>query len=296
MLSFNAPIDYAALSADELSYLNELLRDTKDMFDEECEISYAVSNLCLIPRIFELGKYSFIFPIALSERANGLAALFEVNEYAMREEIERVFTFVPWECLSLFTKHFRHLDIDAEDFLSENFRVKIKTECELLEKIPSFDFGTLSLTEISENDFDAYARLVRNVDVNKYWGYDFRTDFSENVPDSFFIENARLEFARGTALALAVRDGDKFIGEIALYAFDGMGGAEFAIRLLPEYQGLGLASRALEALFEYSKTIGLTRLFAFVDKRNAPSLKFCARHMEKCSEDNTRVKFCRDVT
>ena len=37
--------------------------------------------------------------------------------------------------------------------------------------------------------------------------------------------------------------------------------------------------------------IGLTRLFAFVDKRNEISLKYLGNLMETAGEDVTRVKF-----
>ncbi len=295
MISFEKSFKLDSLSDEELEYLNELTTDIKESLDEECEVSFAISDFCLIARIFDFGRYSFIYPIALSERADEKWALHAINEYAMREEIERIFTDVPKECLQLFIESFRHLDIDAESADGESFRVKIKTECELLDEIQDFHFNEVSLTALCENDAENYARLLRDEKTNKFWGYDFREDFSENVSDSFLIENAKMEFARGSAITLAVRKDKEFIGEATLYAFDGMGAAEIAIRLLPEVTGQGLGKSTFLALSEYAKRIGLIKLYSYVDKRNAPSLKYCSSLMEKADENSTRVKFSLEL-
>ena len=295
MISFKLPPNLDALLPEELEYYNELTSDIRGSLDSDCEADFAITSLCLITRIFDLGRYSFIYPIALSERADEAEALLDVNEDAMREEIERIFTDVPKNSLSLFFDRFRHIDIDREDLDGESFRVKIKTECELLEEIPSLDFEEISLTPLKDDDSESYARLLRDEETNKYWGYDFREDFSENAPDEIFLENARMEFARGSAITLAIRRENAFSGELALYAFDGEGGAELAIRLLPEKRRNGLGTLSFSALIEYAKMIGLTRLFAFVDKRNEASLKYLGKLMDLCAESDTRVKFSYDL-
>ena len=295
MISFKKSPNLEELTNEELEYLHDLQSDIGITLDEECEIAYTVENFCLLVRIFDLGRYSFIYPIALSERGDEKAALFKINEYAMREEIERVFTDVPKESVSLFVESFRHLDIDAENPEGESFRVRIKTECELLDEIPTRVFDEISLAPLSDGDAEDYARLLRDEKTNEFWGYDFREDFSENASDSVFIENAKMEFLRGAAITLAVKHGEAFIGEATLYAFDGMGGAEIAIRLLPEARGKGHGNKAFKALSEYAKSTGLTRLFAYVDKRNTASLKYCGNLMEIIAEEDTRVKFCYSI-
>ena len=96
---------------------------------------------------------------------------------------------------------------------------------------------------------------------------------------------------RGESIALAIRQGEKLLGEAVLYAFDGMGGAEIAIRLLPENRGMGLGKSTVSALFEYAAKIGLTKLSAFIDKRNSASIKLFSNFMEISEESDTRVKF-----
>lgn len=294
MISFEK-IDVSELDIDELEYLDELKRDIENSIDGDCEVKFAISYFCLIARIFDYGRYSFIYPIALSERADENAALLAANEYAMREEIERIFSDVPKESLPIFFESFRHLDLDAENADGESFRVKIKTECELLDEIYELDFGEISLTTLRGGDTDEYARLCRDKETNEFWGYDYREDCKEDAADSYFSENARMDFARGAAITLALRQGEKFIGELTLYAFDGMGGAELAIRLLPEARGKGFGNAAFYALSQYAKSIGLVRLFAYVDKRNKISLKYLGNLMRKDGEDRTRVKFSYEL-
>jgi RimJ/RimL family protein N-acetyltransferase len=295
MISFENLSELQTLTQEEKEYFEELKRDIEESLDEELEVAFTVADFCLVARIFDFGKYFFIYPVALSERADEEAALLKLNEYAMREEIERVFADVPKECVPLFLENFRHLDIDAENPDQESFRVKIKTECELLDEIPSYNFDKISLGALLDSDVSIYAKLIRDEKTNEFWGYDYKEDFSELVSDSFFIENARMEFLRGAALTLAVRLDGEFIGEATLYAFDGKGDAEIAIRLLPEASGRGLGKLTFNALAEYARRIGLVSLSAFVDKRNAPSLKYCASLMEKREETPSRVKFSRDL-
>lgn len=295
MISFEKSYDKDGLNAEELEYLNELTSEIKESFDDECEVKFALSHLCLITRIFDFGRYSFIYPIPLSERADELEALLAANEYAMREEIERIFNDVPKESLPYFFESFRHLDIDAADSEGESFRVKIKTECELLDEISEIDFGEISLTQLNDADTEPYARLCRDEETNKYWGYDYKEDFKDGVSDSYFLENARMDFLRSSAITLALRHGESFIGELTLYAFDGMGSCEIAIRLLPEARGKRFGNAAFSALSQYAKSIGLVRLFAFVDKSNAISIKYLGNLMEKAGEDGTRVKFSYEL-
>ena len=89
---------------------------------------------------------------------------------------------------------------------------------------------------------------------------------------------AKNERAIGTAISFAILHGDEFVGEAALYAFDCRGGAEMAIRVLPEYQGKGYSGDALTALFEVCRRIGLIRLYAEAFAENKASI----RVMQKC--------------
>ena len=272
------------LTEDERTYLYELTDTAEYLRYDGFDVAYAIKDCCLIVRTFSFGRYEFYCPLALSERADEEAALLAVNEYAMREELPRKFVDVPETVVPVFLRNFHHLNIDRD---GSCFCVCVKTECELLDKITPCELDGFSVGALLETDTEDYARLVRDEETNRYWGYDYREDYSDKVSDSFFLENANLEFEYGTAINLAIRKEKVFIGEATLYAFDGMGGAEFAIRLLPEHRGKRYSKKAFEVVVKYAKSIGLIRLSSYVDKRNVASLRF--------SESDTRVKFSRSV-
>ena len=101
------------LSSSEREELSEII-DSIDLEDGDVEYAVTVSSSCALIRIFDLGRYLFVFPIELSEQALPCEAIEKINEYAVLEELERVFVDVPSEALMLFSG-FRHLDLDAED-------------------------------------------------------------------------------------------------------------------------------------------------------------------------------------
>lgn len=283
------------LSEDELEYLSSLLEEILETGDTYVEFAFSLSHLCLIVRVFDLGKYSFIYPIELSERADSLSARDDAIEYAVKEEIEIVFTDVPKSEVPYFINDMRHLDIDAADPSAETFRVKVKTECELISDIPEYKEGVLSISALTEADVPLYASLSRDTETNKYWGYDFRLDTETEVCDTYFYENANLEFATGRALTVALRNNASFVGEAIYYAFNGRGGAEIAMRLLPEEKGKGLGKAFFAMLTEYARKIGLTRLFSTVDERNTASVAMFRKYMSFFKKDSGRVKFYLDL-
>ena len=241
-----------------------------DLTDGDSEIAVCLFAGCALVRVFDMGRYFFLFPFEISDGADVKSATLAMREYAMREEIPFVVRDVPTESLYVFFG-FRHMDIDAEDEECAAYRVRIKTECELMDEIPHIVGERVELRELLPEDVPLYARLCKDENVNKYWGYDYKEDvFSPG--DEYFYENAASEFSRGVAFSVAVCEGGKFIGECTLYAFDGMGAAEFSVRLLPECHGRGFGSEAVGLLCDAARAVGLLRLRAKVSDRNAPSL------------------------
>jgi len=276
------------LDEDAASVLCELIYG----IDTECDdLEYAVSihESCLLVRIFDMGRYLFVFPCELSESADVRAAIDAVREYAMREEIPLVFVDTPGYALSEFSGY-RHMDIDADDPDSIVYRVRIKTECELISEIPEVKGERVELSALRETDIPFYAELCRDENVNKYWGYDYSEDVKE-PQDAYFFETANSDFFRGVAVTMAVRVGGDFAGEATVYAFDGMGGAEFAIRLLPAFHGKGLGYEATLSAMNAAREIGLVRLYAKVMKENTPSIAMLRRICEDYVEDGQYVTF-----
>ena len=258
---------------------------------DECDVEYAVTASfgCLLIRVFDMGRYLFLYPYELSDKADASSAISAVAEYAKREELPLVFVDVPGEELSRFCG-FRHIDIDAEDSSCESYRVRVKTECELLSEIPRITRGRVTLNAISEADIGDYARLCRDKDLNKYWGYDYSEDV-KSPTDAYFFESVAEEFARGVSMSMAIRTDGAFCGEAVIYAFDGRGSAEFGIRLLPEFHGKGLGVESAIATIEAAKEIGLITLRSKVLSQNLPSVAMLKRVADECTEENEYFQF-----
>lgn len=273
--------------------LSEMLEELCSSDEADVEYAASYSDGCLLIRIFDMGRYCFMFPYELSEEADLRAAVMKISEYAMREEIGIVFTDVPFDCLGVFSG-FRHISADAEDSEATVYRVTLQNECELLSEIPALLVGRVELNRLSDADSEAFARLSKDSGVNKFWGYNY-TDDVKNPPDDYFINTAREEFLRGTSMSCAVRYDGYFVGEVVFYAFDGMGASEFALRLLPEWQGKGLSGEIKDAIIAMGRKIGLTTLRAVIMKANKPSVSFASRFMTSYEEDEKTVKFKLDL-
>lgn len=268
--------------------VRELL-DSFDRDDDTVEYAIAAAHGCALVRVFDMGRYLFIFPIEMTYGANTEEALDELRAYAVKEEIPLVISDVPRDELDWVISTFRHMNVDAEDE-GWAFRIEVRSECSLLDAEPSYQSERVSLTPLYDSDVPKMARLNRDPEVNEFWGYDYREDFGE-VEDGFFLNTAREEFARGVALTLAVRLGDEYIGEAIYYAFDLRGSAEIGIRLLPEYMGQGLGSETLDAMISLGEKIGLIGLYATVDKSNKRSRRLMSRRFRKTKVKNNRAHY-----
>ena len=187
------------------------------------------------------------------------------------------------------------MNIDAEgsgDALS--FRIRIMREIDLIDDVPTVCEGDISLTPLREGDIEDFARLSRDEDSLKYWGYDYRED-NPDATDSWFYEIAEREFNTGSAITLAVRDGGNFVGECVLYGFFGDGSAEIAIRILPQYRGNGFGKSALRLGISFGEKIGLTSLRAYVFLENAHSVRMTESVMDKVADDGIRAEFYYEI-
>ncbi len=282
--------ELSALSGANRDELSELLSGVAEP-DDDVEIAASFSDGCLALRIFDYGRYLFAYPYEISEGASLSAAISSHVSYAQREEIPLVFTDVPKEDLLIFTSlGFRHMDIDAEDEDCESYRVKIKSECEIMESPPTVTGEKLTLSPLTPEDIPEYARLSREESGLEFWGYDYRED-APNASDEYFYETAIEEAARGVAFTLAARCENKLVGEAVFYSFDRRGGADFAVRLLPEYRGGGFGAELFSLSFDAAREIGLSRLYGDVMKGNNPSIKRASSIMQKIYEDGEKIRF-----
>lgn len=268
---------------------NEILDIVSSFADCSFEVAFCSSCGCLLMRIFD-GEYLFPYPVALTDTADALAAAEEIRLYSIREEILPTFIDVPSEecegLLLLFSSAV------AEDYDQErdSYTVRVNSEAALIDEIPQKSLDSLTLNSLNESDTFDYARLSRDEETNRYWGYDYRED-NPLADGEYFLSNALMEFSRGTAIPLAVRLREKFVGEAIIYAFDLVGGAECAIRLLPEYRGKKIGDGALSLLILIARDIGLKRLYATVKNENEASIHLFSRKMEIAEKDTEKTRF-----
>lgn len=272
-----------------------ILLSVSEALDEDSEIAYCTACGCLLIRIRQWGRYSFLYPFKLQDAANEMLAISELERYAMREELPLVISDIPVEALGEVIIGYRHLDVDAMDSECQSYSIAVKTECMLAGQIPCVSFQRVTLCALAEEHTEAYAALWRDEETNALFGYSYREDFGE-VDDEHFIATAREEFARGIAMNFAVTQDGAFIGDAMLYNFDGRGGAHFALRLLPSARGRGLSHDVVLAIIEAAHELTLTHLYAECKTENAPSAALLNKHMSLLGESEGVMHFSLNLT
>lgn len=288
-----ATLAYGSRAADELSAaVAEIIGDYEDMIDENLDTGVAVCLLCdcLLVRLFDMGRYLFVFPIPLTDAADPIAALDGVRAYAVKEELPLNVVDLPSEYIGDAVRLFSHTDVTAASADREVFIIRAISECEAVSEPPTVIEGGLKLMPLCESDAADYAALCRDEDVNAFWGYDYRDEI-KNPPDSYFYNEQLAELERASAVTLAVKWRESFIGEAVIYHFDLKGGAEIGFRLSKKYHGRGLGTRTLKLIFRAAAEIGLTGLTASVMRENVASVRLLAKCMELVSEDEKTLTY-----
>lgn len=239
---------------------------------EDCECELAESFGMLIARVFDdtIG-YTFTYPMALGEDFSPADALDSIAEFCVREGIPEIITGVPADCLGLLLSGVRHAEIHAQDTAGEYFVVEIKTELSMLDTDIDIEYGDIRLAAPTAEYSEAYARLVRDREHNRYYGYEVTDDIGDAAPAEMIAELLRELDSRNT-LTLFVTEGGSFVGEAVLYAFDGRGSAELSFRVAREHTRLGIGRKILNALTDIAENMGLLTLKARVKAENTPSL------------------------
>lgn len=251
-------------------------------------LAFAYADEVLYARIYDQDRYLFPLPFMLTESADAEAACLTLAAYAVREMVPLIITDVPRDEIAFLQSVFPHMDACTYEDDEDTFFVKINNECDMLDEVPSIETEGLCLTEIREDDKDAYATLCRDRDLNKYWGYDVDADNPDGDAD-FYLNVARRELEDGVAVTLAIRENGEFVGEATVYGFDYRGAASIAVRVLPACHSRGIGTRATRALILIGRQMGLTTLKAEILNENEASIKMTSTLMklEKVTESKT---------
>ncbi len=165
------------------------------------------------------------------------------------------------------------------------------------------------LTEIRQNDKQAYLKLNTDIENNRYWGYDYREDVSiiGPVDENTFYDSVMYDMAAGDSINFVVRlteDGE-MIGEVVLWNFTSDGTAELGCRILPEYQGNGYGKAAFGAVADFAAQELDLKVWARCYRKNTPSYRMIASngftplwededfcYFEKCVGENAELALC----
>ncbi len=181
-------------------------------------------------------------------------------------------------------------------FLAEKYCFDVENELYALTEPPTLTTQRLTLSPLTEADRAAYNRLCLDDARNRWWGYDYRSDWRGEPLEDYFLNVAREDFARKTALNLAVRLDGQCIGEAVFWNFDGRGGAELGCRILPEHAGHGYGAEAFAAAADWGLyTLQLAAVTAKCYKENAASLRMLSACMRPAGEDDRFFHFRKEV-
>ena len=264
----------------------------------EFEVGYAYFAGALIIRYYsDEAGYHFEAPIPISSSSDFELAYLEITEYCKLQRIPEVIIGVPVEPKELVLRGALNYSISEDE--DGTLVVEIYTECMIAEELPEYLSGDVYLGEFAASYADEYEKLVKNVNLNRYFGYNI-TDDLPNGNGEDFINLIRDDFDRSESITLAAtvmsETGENvFVGEGTLYAFDGRGGASLSFRVLPEYHGRGFGKKIFAALFRIAQQIGVHTLFAEVMRENAPSLHILESYSAPVELDGEKYKFIFDV-
>ena len=254
------------------------------------EVAVSLLSDSLLVRVYDNDAYFFLSPVGLTSPWDMRGAVAAVRDYAVKEMIPLRFTDVMRGELGIYTELFRFVDAQAYEDDDDLFFISVSSECDALKEIPSVSFGRVTLGELREDAKDRYSELCVSDEVNRFWGYNVKED-NPNPDAEYFLSVAEREFSLGVALTLGVYLAGELIGEGVLYGFDMSGGASVALRLLPEYWGMGLGSETLSGLIEIARNMGLLYLSTEVALENAASIAMTGKQMKMLHNEGERAYF-----
>jgi RimJ/RimL family protein N-acetyltransferase len=144
--------------------------------------------------------------------------------------------------------------------------------------VPTLDTPRLRLRPYRPEDAPEVFALYSDPRVVRYWSF---PAWNSPAQATAYIERALTEMAAGRTLpwAVARREDDRVVGTATLFfLYPEQGRAELGFSLRPELHGQGYASEGVRAVLAHAfDTMGLRRVEADVDPRNAPSRRVLER-------------------
>lgn len=290
-------LDYERKIIEALSVEKKFLDDVLEIvfgiwesLTEGMSVAFSYLDKVLYARIYDSERYVFPLPFMLAEDSDAEVACLNLASYARREMIPLIISDVPRDELEFLCTVFPHIDAFTYEDDDDSFYVKVNNECDMLDEIPTLEFDGIVLDELGDSDKEKYSELCRDRSLNKYWGYDVDVDNPLGDAD-FYLDVVKREINEGVAIALAVRENGEFVGEATVYDFDYRGCASVAVRILPDCHSRGLGTRALGALIEFAKSIGLSEIRTEIMSENLNSIKMTSKYMQIINQEKGKVYF-----
>ena len=147
-----------------------------------------------------------------------------------------------------------------------------------LATLPVLESERLTLRPIHEDDLPDLYAVFADPDVMRYWSTPPMRDMDEARA---YLAGIERNFAERTGFKWAItrRGGDRLIGTTSLFRLDGPHNTgEIGYALGSAHWGNGYAAEAVHRTCQFGfEQLGLRRIEADVDPRNAPSLKVLER-------------------
>jgi RimJ/RimL family protein N-acetyltransferase len=143
---------------------------------------------------------------------------------------------------------------------------------------PELHTPRLRLRELRTDDAEALYAVHSDPRVMRYWSFPAWTRLEQAHAR---VADVIAQRARGDVFAWAIadRDSDRLIGTVAAFSLDrAQLRAEIGYSLAADWHGRGLAQEAVRAVLAFLLDgLGLERIEADVDPRNAPSCRLLER-------------------
>lgn len=151
----------------------------------------------------------------------------------------------------------------------------------------------LEIGEITEIYAEDLYRLEYDEERNRYWGYNWREHYDGEPTPEYFLNGILEDFRRKEELPLGIFYGGKLAGEVVLHNFGYRCDCEIGVRLLPEFEGKGMAKEALLMLINYAFIeLDIEMIVAKCFKENERSRRtLLSAGMKASGEDDTYFYF-----
>ncbi|MFA6755720.1 MAG: GNAT family N-acetyltransferase [Bacilli bacterium] len=168
---------------------------------------------------------------------------------------------------------------------------KVENNIDLIHHMPHIVIDNdIYLDDIKEKDKKEYYKLTVDDELNKYWGYDYRKDISEeNVNEDNVFEMLINDKHNKDDFSFGVFKNNELVGEIVFHEIEMVNASEIGFRIIKEYQNKGIMSKAVKAAISFAfDYLHFDYLKVKCFKENIPSYKLIEKNnFKKIKEDET---------